>query len=73
MSGIGLGVARGRIDGKAVIRDKDGNIKGELTIGGDATLEQAAALAGITPEQLQSKLNASQETPHGRDSDNRSS
>ena len=60
---------KGEIRGTAVVRDKDGNIKGHITFGGDATLEQFAAVKGIPLEEAAKQINVSQENPHGRDSD----
>lgn len=49
---------KGKIEGTAVVRDKNGNIKGYLKIGGDASLEDAAKIAGIPPENLAATLAA---------------
>jgi len=43
-----LAVIKGRIDGTAVVRDKDGNIKGSFTFGGEATKEQFDQLKSMT-------------------------
>ena len=69
---INLGQAiKGKISGRGVIRDKDGKIKGEIIIGGDATLEQIAEYTGKTPEEISAKGTISLENSHGSDSDNR--
>lgn len=63
-----IGGIKGKIEGTAVIRDKNGNVKGHLKFGGDATLEEVAQLTGKSPEQIREIL-SSQENQHGRDSD----
>jgi len=40
-----LSVPPGEIHGTGIIRDKDGNVKGEFTFGGIGTLETAKELA----------------------------
>lgn len=47
---------RGFVTGTAVVRDKDGNVKGSFTFGGDATLEQVqAAFPGVPVEVKQAE------------------
>jgi len=55
---MNIGNVQGRIEGTAVLKDKDGNIKAHIKIGGDATLEQTANLLGISPEELAKRLEA---------------
>lgn len=44
-----LGTTPGFITGTAVVRDKDGNVKGTFTFGGPATPAQAVEL-GLIPK-----------------------
>lgn len=59
-----LGTVKGEIRGTAVIRDKDGNVKGEFSFGGPTTL---------TADEVKEELGLNQEkqeevVPNGGDS-----
>jgi len=46
-----LGTSPGFISGTAIIRDKDGNVKGELVLGCLLTAEQSQAMDNAIAEQ----------------------
>jgi len=54
-----LGTSPGFISGTAIIRDKDGNVKGELVLGCTLTLEQSQAMDKAIAEERKIKSAAS--------------
>ncbi len=47
---------KGEIRGVAEVRDKDGNLKGSFTFGGEASIEDAAAVSGKSEEHIKANF-----------------